>query len=172
MRVPPIASGTSTAHTSNLWVIHRFRLGRLRPSLPLLPVTRLYWSKPGVGIMTTTWQTITVRVQRSEDSLGDFFAIIQSWSDHHCIVLVDFTEVALPNKRGVFDVVFDNPRDALLFERRFAGQPTSNIPLRIAPPRSINATASSGGDESRASILAVVGEALRGLWTPKFYEKA
>jgi len=121
--------------------------------------------------MTTTWQTIAVPVERSEDSLGDFFAIIQSWSDHHCIMLVDFTEVTLPNKSGVFDVVFDNPRDALLFERRFAGQPTSNIPLRIASPRSINATTPSG-DKSRASILAVVGEVLRGLWAPKFYEKA
>jgi len=123
-------------------------------------------------MMATTWQTITVRVERPpEASLEDFFAIMRSWLDHQCIVLADFKGVTSPNKSGAFDATFDNPRDALLFERRFAGQPTSNVPVRIASPRSINATTSSI-DQSRASIFAVAGEVLRGLWMPKLYEKA
>ena len=73
--------------------------------------------------MATTWQATTVRVERPPDaSLGSFFAVIRSWLDHHCI-FADFKGVLLPGKSGVFDVVFDNPRDAALFERRFAGQP-------------------------------------------------
>jgi hypothetical protein len=120
--------------------------------------------------VATTWQTTTVRVERPpEASLGNFIAEIRSWLVHQCI-LADFKGVPLPGKSGVFDVVFDNPRDALLFERRFAGQQTSNVPLRIAP-RSINATTSLV-DNRGASILVVVGQVLRALWTPKFYQKA
>jgi hypothetical protein len=121
--------------------------------------------------VATTWQTTTVRVERPpEASLGNFIAEIRSWLVHHCI-LADFKGVPLPGKSGVFDVVFDNPRDALLFERRFAGQQTSLVPLRIASRRSINATTSLV-DNRGASILVVVGQAFRALWTPKFYQKA
>jgi hypothetical protein len=50
--------------------------------------------------MATTWQTITVRVERPpEASLGDFFAIMRSWLDHHCIMLADFKAVTSTNSR-------------------------------------------------------------------------
>jgi hypothetical protein len=124
--------------------------------------------------MATTWQTITVRVERpSEASLGDFLKVLRSWLDHHCIILADFQDVTVPNKSGVFDAVFDNPRDALFFGRRFAGQPTNNVPVRIASRRSIEATTSSI-DQRRASILAAIaGDMRRVLRTrPKLYQKA
>jgi hypothetical protein len=103
--------------------------------------------------MATTWETITVRVQRPhEASLGDFFSVLRAWLDHHCIILADFRSVILPGKSGVFDVVFDNPRDAALFERRFAGQPA------IA--------ATTVMDQSRASTLAAIASDMRRvLWT-------
>jgi hypothetical protein len=112
--------------------------------------------------MATTWQTIAVRIERPpEASLADFFAILRSWLDHHCIILADFKGVTLPNKSGVFDVVFDNERDALLFGRRFADQPASSVPVRIASRRSINATTSSIG-QRRVSILAAITGDMRG----------
>jgi hypothetical protein len=51
--------------------------------------------------MATTWKTISVRVKRPpEVSLGEFFTVMRSWLDHHCILLADFRGVTLPN--GVF----------------------------------------------------------------------
>jgi hypothetical protein len=110
--------------------------------------------------VATTWQTTTVRVERPpEASLGNFIAEIRSWLVHHCI-LADFKGVPLPGKGGVFDVVFDNPRDAALFERRFAGQSTGNVPVRTAARGAANATAPFTG-QSRASILTDVARDMR-----------
>jgi len=112
--------------------------------------------------VATTWQTVTVRIERPpEASLADFLAILQSWLDHHCIALAGFTGVTLPNKSGGFDVVFDNPRDALLFERWLAGQQNS-AQVRIASRRSINATSSSL-DQRRMSVLAAIAGGMRGV---------
>ena len=78
--------------------------------------------------MSTAWQTITVRVScPSEGSLDEFLAIMRTWLNHHCILLADLRD----NGDG-FDALFDNPRDARLFERRFAARPTSSAPSRIA----------------------------------------
>jgi hypothetical protein len=89
--------------------------------------------------MATTWKTITVRIERPpEVSLAEFFADIRAWLDHHCIMLADFR-----GKSDVFDALFDNPRDARLFERRFADQPTSSVRVPIASRRSVSATTSS-----------------------------
>jgi len=89
--------------------------------------------------MATTWKTIAVRVKcPPEVSLAEFSADMRAWLDHHCIMLADFR-----GKGDVFDALFDNPRDARLFERRFAAQPTSSIPARITPRRSVGATTSS-----------------------------
>jgi hypothetical protein len=82
--------------------------------------------------VATTRQTTTVRVELPpEASLGNFLAEIRSWLEHHCI-LTDFKGVPLPGKSGIFDVAFDNPRDAALFERRFAAQPSRYVPVRTA----------------------------------------
>ena len=101
--------------------------------------------------MATTWQTITVQVRRPpEVSLGEYFAAIRMWLDHHCIMLADFR-----GKGDVFDALFDNPRDACLFERRFAAQPTNSV--RIAWRRSFRATMSSI-DPIRSNMpTAIVG---------------
>ena len=89
--------------------------------------------------LATTWKTIAVRIERpSEVALADFLAAIRSWLDHHCIMLADFR-----TKGDVFDALFDNPRDARLFERRFAAQPTSSVRARVTPRRSVSATTSS-----------------------------
>src|ERR1700683_1900803 len=115
--------------------------------------------------MATTWKTITVRVERPpEISLGEFFAELRSWLDHHCIIPAEFRGVTLADKNGVYDVLFDNPRDAGLFERRFATQPTISVPASIASRPSIGATKSSM-DLSRASIpAAMAGVARSVLW--------
>lgn len=104
--------------------------------------------------MATTWEAITVRVERpSEVPLGEFFAEMRSWLDHHCIMLADFRAVTLANKSGVFDALLDNPRDALLFGRRFAAQPTSDVLARIA------------SHQSRVSIPAAIAGRVRNvLW--------
>jgi hypothetical protein len=65
-----------------------------------------------------------------ETSLGDFFAIMRSWLDHHCIILADFKAVTLENKSDVFDACLDNPRDALPFGRRFGVHKTRVVPAR------------------------------------------
>jgi hypothetical protein len=120
--------------------------------------------------MATTWKTTGVRVQRPPDvSLADFFAEMRSWLDHHCIMPAEFRGVTLANKSGVFDVLFDNPRDARLFGRRFADQRTSRAPSR----RPISATAAAM-DQGRASILAAIAGDIRSvLWMrTKFYQGA
>jgi len=88
--------------------------------------------------LATTWKTIAVRIERpSEVALADFLAAIRSWLDHHCIMLANFR-----GKTDVFDAVFDNPRDARLFERRFAIQPTISVPERVASRRPARTTIS------------------------------
>jgi hypothetical protein len=77
--------------------------------------------------MSTTWQTITVRVRRPPGvQLGEFLAAIWTWLDHHCIVLAD-----LKDSSDGYAAEFDNPRDARLFEWRFAARSTSTVPARI-----------------------------------------
>jgi hypothetical protein len=103
--------------------------------------------------MATTWRTITVHVRRPpEVSLAEFFADMRAWLDHHCIMLADFR-----GKGDVFDALFDNPRDARLFERRFAAQSTRSVPARVAPPRLVSATTSS--IEAPLGGLIPVGDA-------------
>jgi hypothetical protein len=122
--------------------------------------------------MATTWKTITVRVERPpETPLGEFFADMRSWLDHHCVMLADFRGVTLANKSGVFDVLFDNPRDALLFGRRFAVQSTSDVPASRVARRSIS-VATSSIDQSRAAILAALAGDIRNvLWTRTRYPR-
>jgi hypothetical protein len=73
--------------------------------------------------MGTPWKTIAVRIARPpEVAPADFLAVIRSWLDHHCILLADFK-----TKTDALVAVFDNPRDARLFERRFAVQTTSGV---------------------------------------------
>jgi hypothetical protein len=124
--------------------------------------------------MASIRKTTAVRVERPRDaSLADFFANMRSWLDHQCIMPAEFRGVTLANKGGVFDVLFDNPRDAVLFGRRFAAQSTRNLPVRGPSRRSIAAT-TSAVDQSRGSILAAVaGDTASVLWTrPKFYQSA
>jgi hypothetical protein len=121
--------------------------------------------------VATTWQSVTVRVERPpEVSPGDFFAGIRSWLDHHCI-LADFKSVPLPGKRGVFDVVFDNQRDAALFKRRFAAQPTGIVPVRTAS--AVNATAPSRRQRWSSILTDVAGDMRRvvSMWT-KLHQSA
>jgi hypothetical protein len=90
--------------------------------------------------MATTWRTIAVRIKRPpEVSPTDFLAVMRSWLDHHCIMVAEFRTT----RTDAFDAVFDNPRDARLFERRFAAQPTSSVPERVASRQPIRATISS-----------------------------
>jgi hypothetical protein len=64
-----------------------------------------------------------VRVERpSEIPLGEFLGDLRKWLDHHCVMLASLNPVTLANKSGVFDALFDDPRDARLFGRRFAVQ--------------------------------------------------
>jgi hypothetical protein len=90
-----------------------------------------YNPEPWGDVVATTLKTVAVRIERPpETSLGDFFAIMRSWLDHHCIMLADFKAVTLENKSDVFDVYLDNPREALLFGRRFGVHETRVIPAR------------------------------------------
>jgi hypothetical protein len=101
--------------------------------------------------MATTWKTIAVRIERpSEVSPAEFSADIQAWLDHHCIMLADVSR-----KGDVFSALFDNPRDARLFERRFAAQPTSGIPTRVTPRPSVSATTSSTAAPSLGGLVPV-----------------
>jgi hypothetical protein len=78
--------------------------------------------------MANAQKTSVVRVEcPSEVSPGDFLATMRGWLDHQCILVADFRSIPLENNEGVFEVEFDNPRDARLFERRFAPGP------RISP---------------------------------------
>ena len=75
--------------------------------------------------MATTWQTTTVRVNRPHElSLGEFFADMRSWLDHHCIMLADFT-----GKNDVLDVQFTT-RGTLAFSNG-----GSRLSRRTAVPR-------------------------------------
>ena len=111
--------------------------------------------------MATTWKTVSVRVERPpEVSLAEYFADMRSWLDHNCIILADFRGVTLADRNGVFDALFDNPRDALLFGRRFAPRLLSSVPARIASRPSLVATASSI-DQSRVSLSAAIAGFVR-----------
>jgi hypothetical protein len=101
--------------------------------------------------MATTWQTITVRVERPpETTLDEYFADMRTWLDHHCIILTDFRGVTAPNGRGVFAAQFNNPRDALHFARRFSAQPA-----HIASRRSIIENTSSVRGSISAAIASI-----------------
>ena len=70
----------------------------------------------------------TVRVSRPpEVTLGEFLAVVRKWLDHQCI-LADFQ-----GRDRMVEAQFDNPRDARLFERRFAHQSTRKAFPREAP---------------------------------------
>lgn len=89
--------------------------------------------------MSATWQTTAVHIRRPPGVLlSEFFAVMRMWLDHHCIILADFRVAD-----GVFDALFDNPRDARLFERRFAAQSTSIGPAHITPLRPVAVVAPS-----------------------------
>jgi hypothetical protein len=113
--------------------------------------------------MATTWKTITVRVERPpETSLAVFFAEMRSWLDHRCIIPAEFNGITSETKSGVFDVLFDDPRDALLFARRFAAQATGSNPVSIAPRGAIGANTSLI-DRGRVSISAAFAGVMRGI---------
>jgi hypothetical protein len=81
--------------------------------------------------MATAQQPITVLVERPpETTLGDFLAEMRAWLGHHCVVLANFKGITSPTKHDIFEVTFDNARDAQLFERRFADELIGDIPLR------------------------------------------
>jgi hypothetical protein len=97
--------------------------------------------------------------------MAEFFADMRSWLDHHCIMPAEFRGITLANKSGVFEVLFDNPRDGLLFGRRFGARPISSVPAHIASRRSISAT-TSPIDQRQASILSsMMGHIGSLLWT-------
>jgi hypothetical protein len=113
--------------------------------------------------MATTWKTIAVRVERPpEVALAKFFADMRSWLDHQCIIPAEFRGVTLADQSGVFDVLFDNPRDACLFGRRFAAQPALCVSARW--PTSDTEAAI---DQGRASILAAIADGFRGALWPR-----
>jgi hypothetical protein len=113
--------------------------------------------------MATTWKTITVRVEPPPGtSLAGFFAEMRSWLDHRCIIPAEFKGITSETKSGVFDVVFDDPRDALLFARRFEAQATGSNPVRIAQRWPIGATPSLL-DRGRVSIPAAFAGVLRSI---------
>jgi len=89
--------------------------------------------------MSTTWKITTVRVRPPPEVLvAEFLAAMRLWLNHHCIMLADFRD-----KGDGFDALFDNPRDARLFERWFAARPTSTAPAYMAPRRLPTVTALS-----------------------------
>ena len=73
-----------------------------------------------------------MRVKRpAKASPAEFVASMMAWLDHQCILLADLKIVGVANAEGLYVAEFDNPRDANLFARRFAGQPV----LPDTPPR-------------------------------------
>ena len=89
--------------------------------------------------MSTTWKITTVRISRPPELLlGEFFADMRMWLDHHCIMLADFR-----GRGDGFEALFDNARDACLFERRFTARSTSIVPARVASYPSLTVTAPS-----------------------------
>jgi hypothetical protein len=82
---------------------------------------------PEQRIETNGAKTMVVRVRcPPRASLAEFEASIRAWVAHQCILLADFKVVSEANAVGLFAAEFDNPRDAKLFARRFAGQPISS----------------------------------------------
>jgi hypothetical protein len=79
---------------------------------------------PEEGIETNAARTTAVRVKRpAKVSPAEFVASMMVWLDHQCILLADLKAVGVANAEGLYVAEFDNPRDANLFARRFAGQP-------------------------------------------------
>ena len=88
--------------------------------------------------MSTTWKITTVSISRPPElPLAEFFAVMRTWLDHHCILLADFRG----RGGGRFDALFDNARDARLFERRFTTRSTSIVPARAAAHPALTVTA-------------------------------
>jgi hypothetical protein len=117
--------------------------------------------------MATTWETSAVRVERPpETSLADFFADMRSWLDHQCIIPAEFRGITLAGKSGVFDVLFDNPRDARLFGRRFAAHPAGSVPVRIDSHPQVNA-GTPANYQSRTSILAAIAGDVRSVFSTR-----
>jgi len=78
---------------------------------------------PEERIETNAARTTAVRVKRpAKVSPAEFVASMMVWLDHQCILLADLKVVGA-NAEGLYDAEFDNPRDANLSARRFAGQP-------------------------------------------------
>jgi hypothetical protein len=68
-------------------------------------------------------KTTVVRVRRPfRLPAAEFVALMSAWLDHQCILLADLEVVSFAKTEGLFDAEFDNPQDAHLFARRFAGQ--------------------------------------------------
>ena len=118
--------------------------------------------------MASTRKTTAVRVEHPRDvSLADFLADVRSWLDHQCIMPAEFNGVTLGNRSGVFDVLFDNPRDAALFGRRFATQSARSVSVRGASRRPIGTTKSAG-----SILVAIAGDTGNVLRRAKLYQSA
>src|SRR5215472_11466218 len=87
---------------------------------------------PEEEIVANADSTTVVRVSLpAKASRAELLASLSAWLDHQCILVADLRLVSLSTTEGIFDAAFDNPRDARLFARRFAGQPiTSPTPPR------------------------------------------
>ena len=78
---------------------------------------------PEERIETHAAKTTAVRVKRPANAFpAEFVASMMAWLDHQCILLADLKVVGVANAEGLYVAEFDNPRDAYLFARRFAGQ--------------------------------------------------
>ena len=114
--------------------------------------------------MAATWKTIVVRVERPpEASLAEFFVDMRSWLDHRCIIPAEFKGVTLANKGGVFDVLFDNPREALLFGRRFGAESMGSDPVLI-PSRQPTVATGASIAERRVSLPAAIASSIRSVF--------
>ena len=81
---------------------------------------------------TNAAKTTAVRVKcPAKASPAEFVASMMAWLDHQCILLADLKVGGVANAEDLYVAEFDNPRDANLFARRFAGQPV----LPDTPPR-------------------------------------
>jgi len=104
--------------------------------------------------MSTTWKITTVSISRPPElPLAEFFAVMRRWLDHHCIMLADFR-----GRGDGFEALFDNARDARLFERRFAVRSTT-APARIAARRPAAVTAPSSEMAVLGDLVAVANAA-------------
>ncbi len=105
--------------------------------------------------MSTTWKITTVRISRPPGVLlGEFFADMRMWLDHHCIMLADFR-----GRGDGFEALFDNPRDARLFEWRFTARSTSVVPARAATHPALTVTAYSKEIPVLGDLVAVANAA-------------